>query len=246
MRFLSLVMFHLKLYSKNSYFLMTVLSSTTTLILFQYLAAYSQHETVNQVAWLRAGIFGLWASGTTAAGVVGMQKWQGTFVYLINNPLDDYISLVALVMPAALFGLLSFPIAFLLSIFLGFLPVITLIDILFIILLWFGATVLDLCIASVFVLTKNAIIYEELISLPILLLSGLFTVPTLFMPLKQIMQWIIPISMPIGWLLKEEVLTGINLLKCLVSIVIMLGISFYTTHYLIKKAKQFGQFGGSL
>ncbi|NEW66957.1 multidrug ABC transporter permease [Carnobacteriaceae bacterium zg-84] len=246
MRFLSLVIFHLKLYSKNSYFLMTVLSSTTTLILFQYLAAYSQHETVNQVAWLRAGIFGLWASGTTAAGVVGMQKWQGTFVYLINNPLDDYISLVALVMPAALFGLLSFPIAFLLSIFLGFLPVITLIDILFIILLWFGATVLDLCIASVFVLTKNAIIYEELISLPILLLSGLFTVPTLFMPLKQIMQWIIPISMPIGWLLKEEVLTGINLLKCLVSIVIMLGISFYTTHYLIKKAKQFGQFGGSL
>ncbi|MBS4749659.1 multidrug ABC transporter permease [Carnobacteriaceae bacterium zg-ZUI78] len=246
MRFLSLVIFHLKLYSKNSYFLMTVLSSTTTLILFQYLAAYSQHETVNQVAWLRAGIFGLWASGTTAAGVVGMQKWQGTFVYLINNPLDDYISLVALVMPAALFGLLSFPIAFLLSIFLGFLPVITLIDILFIILLWFGATVLDLCIASVFVLTKNAIIYEELISLPILLLSGLFTVPTLFMPLKQIMQWIIPISMPIGWLLKEEVLTGINLLKCLVSIVIMLGISFYTTHYLIKKAKQLGQFGGSL
>lgn len=60
-RLISLIVFHLKQYSKNSYFFVNVILSTATLILFQYIAASIYGETLHDVVWLRSGIFGLWA-----------------------------------------------------------------------------------------------------------------------------------------------------------------------------------------
>ncbi|WP_025728901.1 hypothetical protein [Atopobacter phocae] len=244
-RMSALIGFHLRQYSRNSYFIMNVLLATVSLVLFQYLAASVYHESITEVAWIRAGIFGLWASGTTAAGIVGMQKWQGTLLYLINNPLSDYVSLVALVVPAATFGLLSFPIAYGVCLMLGVTNMIlTAYQLIFILLLWIGATILDLCIASLFILTKDAIIYETIIELPLLIFSGLFTLPAFMMRIVDVLEWIIPISLPIQWLLQQESFSFNSFLRYVISNLMMLTISFFVTRRIIEVAKQTGQFGG--
>lgn len=244
-RLISLIVFHLKQYSKNSYFFVNVILSTATLILFQYIAASIYGETLHDVVWLRSGIFGLWAAGTTAAGIIGIQKWQGTLLYLINNPVSDYISLAAVVIPAATFGLLSLPIAYItVSLLNGAFLQLTWTHLLYIVLLWIGAVVLDLCIATLFVLTSDAIIYEELISLPILILSGLFALPESFNGIVNVFEWVIPISLPIQWLFQQEAFSLFSLLKYSVSLAVMLSISFIVTTRIIRIAKQNGQFGG--
>lgn len=243
-RLLDLFSFHFKLFCKNSYFISVVILSTTTLFVFQYLAAYSQQEPLHQTAWLRAGIFGLWASGTTAAGVIGMQKWQGTLMYLLNNPLSDYISMITLVMPAATFGLLSFVVSYLCTLFFQVNVTLSMVDIGYILLLWLGATVLDFCIASLFVLTSDAIIYEELISLPVLLLSGMFQLPHSLTFLQDYAQWLFPIAMPIRWLLFGDSMTIIGLVKYVFSVILALGVSYVVTKGLIKKSKELGRLGG--
>lgn len=77
MRFIKMVDFQLKLYVKNSYFVNLVIISTTTMLMYQYLAHYVNHNYSGK-EWLIAGVMGTWASCTTSAGALGFQRWQGT------------------------------------------------------------------------------------------------------------------------------------------------------------------------
>ncbi len=200
---------------------------------------------MHDLAWLRAGIFGLWASGVTAAGIIGMQKWQGTLMYLINNPMSDYLSLAAVVLPAATFGLLSFPVSYVTCLLLGYTNMtITLSQVGLVVLLWVGATVLDLFIAAVFVLSRDAIVYEEIISLPLLVFSGLFALPENMMRIVDVLEWVIPISLPIQWILQQEAFSYALLVRYGVSNVLMLVFGYFVMKYIIQAAKQTGQFGG--
>lgn len=75
-RFISLVWFHLKVYAQNSYFINLMLTSTLSLFFIEYIGQYALSGELTDTIWLRASIFGLWASGTTAAGSIGFQRFQ--------------------------------------------------------------------------------------------------------------------------------------------------------------------------
>ncbi|MGR6686820.1 multidrug ABC transporter permease [Furfurilactobacillus rossiae] len=180
------------------------MTSTISIFLMQYVVAFANHQTGDTTIWLRSGVFGLWSSATTAAGSITFQRFQGTLKYLVNSRTDERISLAALVMPAASFGLLSFPIAFLMAVLtqtghsnLSWAIVGNMVG------LWCGAVIMDLFISSFFVLTRNALVYEGLVTIPILVLSGLFGTPAIFRPLIAIGQWIIPIAAPVNRLLNN-------------------------------------------
>lgn len=61
MRFIKMVDFQLKLYVKNSYFVNLVIISTTTMLMYQYLAHYVNHNYSGK-EWLIAGVMGTWAN----------------------------------------------------------------------------------------------------------------------------------------------------------------------------------------
>ncbi|MFM9597422.1 hypothetical protein ACKI1O_49805, partial [Streptomyces scabiei] len=82
---------------------------------------------------------------------------------------------VALLLPASSYGLLAFPLSFSLAkVFSVSIGKIDFKFILMVILLWVAAATMDILIAAFFTLTPNALVYEALINIPILLLAGVF------------------------------------------------------------------------
>lgn len=241
MRFYRLFWFQFKLYASNQYFLWLTLSSTTAIFWLQYLSAYAANDLSNPHIWLRSGVFGLWASATTAVGSIGFQRYQGTLPYLVNGQLDARIVLLTVILPAASFGLLAFPLAYLWAIILGVTHGgLTLSLIGSILCLWLAASLMDLLIAGFFVLTPNALVYEDLLMVPILLACGLFgTFPGLTV-ITQITQWIIPIGTPISAILTQRPLAWAPMIT---SMLLWGGLTWRLTRYLLRRAKRSGLLG---
>lgn len=245
-RFISLVWFHLKVYAQNSYFINLMLTSTLSLFFIEYIGQYALSGELTDTIWLRASIFGLWASGTTAAGSIGFQRFQGTLLYLINNPYNEQLSLAAVIVPAASFGLLSFPLALLTALIFQVPVKVSGTLVIAIIALWLGALVLDLLIASIFVLTKNAIVYEDLLTLPLLFLSGLFPLPGFLQAIQPVVNWLLPIALPIQWVLGYRPLTVFSFLQYALCLTLAFTVSTLISHYLLKQARVSGKLGGVL
>ena len=222
-RFLSLSWFHLKLFAKNGYFFWLMVGSTISVLLLQYLVAFAADALQTNQIWLRAGVFGLWSCATTAAGSIGFQRFQGTLPYLLNNAVDDRFSLAALLTPAASFGLLAFPLAWSVAWVLGVRsPIVPGRIMLGVVLLWLGAIILDLAIAALFVLTPNAVVYEELIGIPLLLLAGVFALPQPLQPILAAVRWVLPIAAPVHLLLD----CGATLWLCVLQFCVSAGLCF--------------------
>lgn len=245
-QFLGLVAFHFKLFAKNSYFFWLMVTSTISLLCLQYLAAYAGGALADPYVWRRAAIFGLWSCGTTACGSIGFQRSQGTLLYLLNTKTSDQVSLAAVIVPAASFGLLCFPLAYVLawglglerSLGQGWTFLLT------VIALWAGAVVLDLAIAGLFVLTPRALVYEEVVTLPLLFLSGLFELPGKWQLLEVIGRYLLPIAVPIQALTRGESLSPLSWGAYGLSLLAWGLLSYRLSVILLKRAKQSGQLGG--
>lgn len=240
MQFVKLVGFQLRLYVKNSYFVNLVLVETTMMLLYEYLAHYISHSYTGQ-EWLIAGIMGTWASCTTSAGALGFQRFQGTLMYLLNTAISQEKVLLATLSPTAIYGLVAFPLAGIEATILG-MP-IHFLDwqlVLGVFLLWLAATVLSYFISLFFLLTKNAMQYEELILLPILLLSGLLTIPNTIAKLIHPFQLISPLSLPIRVIYHQSIS-----MSWIVAYVIVLfaftAISKLLTNYVVQRAFKEGR-----
>lgn len=242
MRFLRLFWFHLKLYASNQYFFWLTLSSTASVFLLQYVMAYATHNLSDPNLWVRSGVFGLWSSATTAAGAIGFQRYQGTLRYITNTRIDNRLSLAALLLPAASFGLLAFPVAYGLAVLLKTGHTNLSWHLVLVMgLLWVAAALMDQLIATFFVLTVNAIVYEELITIPLLLLSGLFGSSPLVRPLLNAGEWVIPIAVPVNRLLNEQ--ASVNWLGFLCSLALWTGLTLVLSGRIMRIAKQTGSAG---
>ncbi len=91
-----------------------------------------------------------------------------------------------------------------------------------VILLWIGATTIDILIAAFFTLTPNALVYEALIDVPILLLTGLFGNKALTLPLMNVSQYFLPMTMPVKVLLYSNEAVNIGAYICSLAIWIVL------------------------
>lgn len=240
MQFIKLVIFQLKLYVKNSYFVNLVLVETTMMLLYEYLAHYISHSYTGQ-EWLIAGIMGTWASCTTSAGALGFQRFQGTLMYLLNTAISQEKVLLATLSPAAIYGLVAFPLAGIEAAILG-MPV-KFLDwqlVLGVFLLWLAATVLSYFISLFFLLTRNAMQYEELILLPILLLSGLLTIPDTIAKLIHPFQLISPLSLPIRIIYHQNISTS-WIVAYVIVLFVFATISKLLTNYVVQRAFKEGR-----
>lgn len=123
--------------------------------------------------WFFAAVAGLWATTTTAVGLIGFQRFQGTLELLaasVRSPVAVFGSLCA---AASMIGLLGLPLGILLSLLLTGAISITWLQCLGYLLALLGCVVSAFLLASLFVLARSATVYEPLILSPIWLLTGI-------------------------------------------------------------------------
>lgn len=246
--FLTIVYFHLKLFAQNSYFRTIVFVTTISYVMIQHVAAYAVYDLANPNIWLRAGIIGTWAAGTLTAGVIPFQKYQGTLPYVLDSRSrrGDAFSLSTLIIPAACFGLLAFPISFLTSVLLG----INVVNghffaLLFGILgLWASVILLNFVVAGTFVLTPNAMLYEGLLMAPILIGSGIYQIPGQWGRTVQVFGWFLPMTTPVKLILHPTTVTGVDLLQFMIISIVWLALVKSLLNYCMKKVRLVGGMGG--
>lgn len=100
---------------------------------------------------------------------------------------------------------------------------------------------MDLLIAAFFVLTRNAIVYENLLHIPIIIVTGLLGSSLTIQKISVITQWFIPIVSPIQWLLGNS--TSFYWYAYIVSLILWIILAFSLGKYLLNKAKENGQGG---
>lgn len=240
-RILSMLLFQLKLYAKNQYFFWLMVSSSISMFLTLYLVNYANNY-IDDYLWLKAGIFGLWASATTAAGSITFQKHQQTLSYVINQSLDDRLALAIVVLPAIIFGFFSLPLCFLLSKIFGLKTYFNFYQIIIgSTLLIISASIMSLLIATFFVLSRDAIIYEQLINIPIVLLAGVFGFSLKEEWIGKITRWFIPITSPIQILLRG--FSNLDMIAFVISTIIWFLIAWYASSSILNISKKTGSLG---
>lgn len=173
-----MLMFHVRSVLRTTYFVQLMVTSTVSILTLQLLAVHATGASGDS-AWLRAGLVGAWTINTVSAGIVGFQRFQGTLAHLSLTPRPAGTVFLPLVAGPATVGLGAFPVAAVASVVLGVKPEfsrpwsMTLGFVCF----WLTSLAMACAIASLFVLTPNAITYEGLLVVPLLLLSGVFGIP---------------------------------------------------------------------
>ncbi len=239
MIFTKLFIFHFKIFAKNKYFLTLMLTTTISILVAQYIIAYSTNSLNDTSIWIRAAIFGLWATTITAAGMITFQKFLGTLPYLLGSNYNVHKTILSLILPCSSFGLLAFVVSFIGAKLLG-LPVLyfdtsQFVAVLF---LYFGAVSYSLVIAPLFVLTRNAIVYEQILNIPVILISGIFNVNLLSESFLNTMQYFNPISGPIRYLMGY---TDDYLLSAFISQIIWFTVSYFIVNYIMNEIKRSGK-----
>lgn len=230
MSFIKLALFQVRLYIKNTYFVNLVIIETTTMLLYEYLAHYVL-QTYDGKEWLIAGVMGTWASCTTSAGALGFQRFQGILPYLLNTGVAREKVLLATLISASVYGLIAFPLAgleaWLLKMPVNYLDFQLLVGI---ILLWIAAAVLS----------KNAIVYEQLLLLPILLLSGLLSIPDAIRTSIKPFQMLSPLTLPIRIIYHESIQWN-WIMSYILVVVVLEVLSKLMTNIVIKRAFKEGR-----
>lgn len=247
MRFFSMLGFHLRIFAQNSYFSQLMVTSTLSVLALQLLVAQGTPQAQGQPIWLRSALVGTWTVSTVAAGMIGFQRFQGTLVHLLNSPRSEASNLLPLIASASTFGLLTFPLAGLVSSLLGYPPRVVSwpLFLLGAFLFWLSALAISCLIAALFVLTPNAITYEGLLATPLILLSGIFGLPEGAPAWVQALSYLLPTSPAVELLLTEPAPDRalVLMLACLLGVTAWLALAYYATRRALDRVYVTGNLG---
>lgn len=218
MRQLRMMRFELSQFITVPYFAQLLVFTVASSVALQALAAGAWGADAT-TAWSRSGIIGAWTLCTVSAGILGMERYRGTFAHLLTGGVNPLRTILAVVASASIFGVAALPLAWacwaVCTASVGFTDFsrgdTAVRYLLGVPLLWCAGLSVTVVIAAFFVLTPNAIAYEELLLVPVFVLSGvLFTG-------AQAPAWVdaagvvIPIQAPVHLLLGRTGATGADL-----------------------------------
>lgn len=187
-----MVWFHLRQFARVGYFVGLLVSSTTSMFLLQLLAMRAATGPISgqdPQLWVRAALVGMWSVCTVSAGMIGFQRMQGTLVHVLFSPRSPIVTLGPIVAAGSCFGILAFPLAAGLAVV--FHQPVGTINGFGLPLYWLACLSVSVVVAATFVFTRNAIAYEPLLLVPMIVLSGVFGSP---LPQLATVGWMIPTS----------------------------------------------------
>lgn len=187
-RQLRLMGFSLRQFLTVPYFIQLLISTVLGSVILQALAVHAAaqssagHSVDPTLAWTRAGIVGMWSVCIVSAGIINFERFRGTLVYLCSGSISPVRVLAAIVSSASIVGLAALPLSWVVWALVTLNPQVTDFSTLWpryvlgVPLLWLACLSVTFMIAVFFVATPNAIAYEELLLVPVFILSGvLFT-----------------------------------------------------------------------
>lgn len=191
---LRMARFHLGQLLKTPFFLQTAILAPLSFALLKWLGSAGAGVPVSGSLWVDTTVAGLWASTTTAVGIIGFQRFQGTLELLAASVLSAGRVFGSLTAAAAALGLLAIPtgmtVQFLATGSVRF--------------SWASLTTIALAVvacvasagvlASLFVVTRRATAFEPLLLMPVWLISGV-VIPAQVLPeWVQVLAWLHPLS----------------------------------------------------
>ncbi|MDU0347923.1 ABC transporter permease [Actinomyces sp. MRS3W] len=211
-RQLRMTAFHVRQFVSVPYFLQLMVFTTIVTTLVQFLAARAWGGITPTQGWVRGGVIGMWTTATCAAGIIGFERHKRTLAHLVMAPIGSLRSLAAVVSAAACFGLAALPVAWCTWAVASGSVDFTVPGwsgagrmVLAAVLLLAGCLTLTFVIAALFVLTPNAIAYEELLLVPVFIASGILFTSTSPPSWLATISRFLPLSVPFDLLLGRAV-----------------------------------------
>lgn len=181
--------FHVRQLLRTSFFVQLAITAPISFILLRTLGAVGAGAGVPHSLWLYGSIAGCWASTTTAVGLIGYQRFQGTLPHLVLTRLPLGLVFGALTAAAALIGLVGLPISLVLDLALSGSLAITATAVLSLLLAVLACIVSAGLLSSLFILSRRALAFEPIMLVPIWLIAGLVV------PFWALPRWLQPIAL---------------------------------------------------
>jgi ABC-2 type transport system permease protein len=187
--FIRVAAFHLRQLLRTPFFVQQAVAAPAAFVLFLLFGSWGGDHPLADDTWVSASLAGLWATTTTAVGLIGFQRFQGTLEHLAMSTLRPSVVFGSLCSAAALLGVIAVPVTITLQVVVTWHVAIDLQT-----LVGLGAGCVA-CVASasvlasVFVLSRTATVYEPLVLTPPWLLTGIV------IPLDAIPRWLTPLSL---------------------------------------------------
>lgn len=186
--------FHLGQLLKTPFFLQTALLAPLSFGLLKWLGSAGAGVAVSDSLWVDTAVAGLWASTTTAVGIIGFQRFQGTLEHLAASVLSPGRVFGSLTAAAAALGLLSIPVGIAVQLLATGSVRFSWASLITILLAAIACVASAGVLASVFVLTRRATAFEPLLLMPVWLVSGV-VIPAQVLPeWLQALAWLHPLS----------------------------------------------------
>jgi ABC-2 type transport system permease protein len=182
--FILLSGFHSRQLLRTSFFVQLALTAPVSFSLLRVLGSMGAGSGVPDSLWFDAAIAGMWATTTTAVGIIGFQRFQGTLEFLSVSTLSPGVVFGSLTTAAAVIGWLGLPIGLLLQWALSGSITVTLFQMLGVLAASLACLASACVLAALFVMSRSATAFEPLILVPIWLLCGIVV------PLTALPRWL--------------------------------------------------------
>ncbi|KAB8292684.1 ABC transporter [Bifidobacterium avesanii] len=165
------VWFHMRALWATPFFLQTALLTPFTFSMFRLIAS---RWRVAPDLWFDASASGLWATTTTAVGIIGYQRFQGVLQYQAMGVKPAWAVFLPPVAASALIGVAGVPVAWATaSLFAGRAMMPEAAQLAGLALAALACVASAAALSALFVLSRRAIAFEPLVLTPVWLLSGI-------------------------------------------------------------------------
>ena len=187
--FFALAGFHARQLLRVPFFMQTAVLAPVSFLLLRGLGAMNVGTPLAPLTWLDASTAGVWATTTTAAGLIMYQRFQGTLEAHVLSVHRPGVVFGALTASAALIGLVGIPFAMLAQFVISHeleLTIESTIGVLVALIACIGSAAL---LSSLFVVNPSASALEPLILVPVWMLVGIVV------PFAELPAWLAPVAL---------------------------------------------------
>ncbi|HLP23982.1 MAG TPA: hypothetical protein VK139_08095 [Microbacteriaceae bacterium] len=193
----AIVRFEIASLVRTPFFLHNALLSPIAFFVFLALGQAAQGRDLLGTEWFTASTAGIWATTTTAVGIIGYQRFQGTLEPLAVAPLRPGFALALTPASASLLGIIAIPISLGLQLFSGSIRV-TPESVLGLVLVLISCASSSLAVSAIFIASRNATAFEPLLLIPVWLLSGLIVPLAAFPEPLRLVASLFPLTLAVG------------------------------------------------
>jgi len=171
---LDLVLLQIRHLLRVPFFVQQAVLAPTSFALLRMLATRGSAEAVTGTLWSDVAVAGLWASTTTAVGLVGHQRRQGTLEHLVVSVHPPGVVFGSLCAAATLLGLAGVPVGWAAQLVAsGHVPVVSTTSVMGIGLAVVSCLASSFALSSLFVASRSAVVFEPLVLVPVWLVCGI-------------------------------------------------------------------------